>query len=188
MSERTAVKTTFRFKSDRRTRRLTRAIAAALGLLLAAAVGFSRSGYFSIWLAVFVLLVLALAVLSIPRKVVVTDRALEIRCTVELTSLPLQDVASIRRMEPGEMKFTFPVLAGYGFFGYYGWFYNFSEMSIFKVYAARWRDFVRIDSIYEDIYVVDCADPDALIDTVRAARRERMAALAGVGILEGSGS
>lgn len=188
MSERTSVKNTFRFRGDRRTRRLTRAVGAAVAAVLAAAALFSRSGYFSIWFALFVLLVLALAALSIPRKVVVTDRALEIRCTVELTVIPLQDVASIRRMEPGEMRFTFPVLAGYGFFGYYGWFYNFGEMSFFKVYAARWRDFVRIEDIYEEVYVVDCADPDALIDAVRAARRERMAALAGAGIPEEGGS
>jgi hypothetical protein len=172
------MKTTFKYTRDKRTRRLTWIISLVVGALLGFFALYSRSGYFPIWFGLFALTLITLMVLSIPRRIVVTDKTFEIRCVVELTSIALEDVASIRKMEPGGMKFSFPVLGGYGFFGYYGYYYNFSELSFFKVYASQWNDFVRIEDIYEDIYVVNCADADGLIEAVRTLRRQRMIALA----------
>ncbi len=172
------MQTTFKYTPNKRTRRLTWIISLTVGVLLGFFMLYSRSGYFPIWFGFFALTLITLLVLSIPRRIVVTERTFEIRCVVELTSIALEDIASIRKMEPGEMKFSFPVLAGYGFFGYYGYYYNFSELSFFKVYASQWNDFVRIEDIYEDIFVVNCAEADELIEAVRTLRRQRMAALA----------
>jgi hypothetical protein len=158
---------------NRRTRRLTWIVSLSVGAVIGFFVLYSRSGYFPIWCGLFSLLVITLAVLSIPRRIVVTENTFEIRCIVELTSIALEDIASIRRMEPAEMRYSFPVLAGYGFFGYYGYYYNFSEMSFFKVYASQWNDFVRIEDIYEDIYVVNCDEADRLIDLVCRARQQQ---------------
>lgn len=172
------MKKNFNYARNKRTRRLTWIISLAIAVLLGFFALYSRSGYFPIWFGVFALTLITLMALSIPRQIAVTEKTFEIRCVVELTSIALEDVASIRKMEPEEMKFSFPVLASYGFFGYYGYYYNFSELSFFKVYASQWNDFVRIEDIYEDIYVVNCAEADELIETVRRMRRERMIALA----------
>lgn len=163
----------FKYQPDKRTRRRTWIICS----VLLAAVGFfviySRSGYFPTWFLFFGLTILLLYVLSIPRRIRVTQKTFEIHCVVELTSIKLEDIAEITAMEPGEMRWSFPLLASYGFFGYYGWFYNLSEWSLFKVYASQWRNFVRIEDIYETVYVVSCDDPQALIDSVSEARKSR---------------
>ncbi|MCD8184927.1 MAG: hypothetical protein LUD68_00245, partial [Rikenellaceae bacterium] len=38
------------------------------------------------------------------------------------------------------------------------------------VYASQWKNFVRIDDIYETTYVVSCDYADQLITAVREAR------------------
>jgi len=164
----------FKYKLDKRARLLTGVVALLLlgvGLFF---VIYSRSGYFPIWFTFFLATILLLYILSIPRKIRVTDEAFEIHCVVELTSVALEDIATVRKMDREEMAFSMPLLGSYGFFGYYGWYYNFSEFSVFKVYASQWSSFVRIDDIYETTYVVSCADADELIATVEAARRERL--------------
>ena len=168
------MKQEFTYRLDRRTGRLTAALSVLIVLAVVFFVTYSRSGYFPIWFTFFALTILLLYILSIPRKIRVTDEAVEILCVVELTRIALEDIVRVRKMEKGEMKFSCPLLASYGFFGYYGWYYNLSEFSLFKVYVGRWKNFVRIDDIYETTYVVSCDDPDALVAAVEQARADRL--------------
>lgn len=161
----------FKYKSDKRTKWLSGILAFLALALMAFFIVYSHSGYFPVWFVFFLGMLLLLCVLSIPRKVRVTDRHFEIRCVIELTSIALEDIVSVRKMERKEMRYSFPLLASYGFFGYYGWFYNFSEMSVYKVYARQWKKFVRIDDIYETTYVVSCDDPEALAETITRAKK-----------------
>jgi hypothetical protein len=165
------MQTDFKYRLDRRARRLTWIISLVLVVAALFFVLYSRSGYFPIWFTVFLITVLTLYLLSIPRKIRVTADTLNIQCVVELTSVALEDIALIRTMDKSEMKYAVPLLASYGFFGYYGWYYNISEFSLFKVYASGWGNFVRIEDIYETVYVVSCDSPDELIATVLEVKR-----------------
>jgi len=167
----------FKYRLDRRARILTWIIALLMLIVAGFFVLYSQSGYFPIWFTFFLITILLLYILSIPRKIRVTTEAFEIHCVVELTSVALEDIAMIRNMDKNEMKFSFPLLASYGFFGYYGWYYNFSEFSLFKVYASQWKNFVRIDDIYETTYVVSCERADELVAAVWQARGERLKAI-----------
>ncbi|MDR0955469.1 MAG: hypothetical protein LBM20_08895 [Rikenellaceae bacterium] len=166
------MQTDFKYRLDRRARRLTWIISLVVVVAALFFVLYSRSGYFPIWFTFFLITVLTLYLLSIPRKIRVTPDALNIQCVVELTSIALEDIVQIRKMEGSEMKYAVPLLASYGFFGYYGWYYNISEFSLFKVYASQWGNFVRIEDIYETVYVVSCDSPDDLIATVLNARKK----------------
>ena len=163
----------FKYRPDKRVKRLTWIVSLLVLGVAFFFVLYSRSGYFPIWFAFFLATILLLYILSIPRKVRVTDKAFEIHCIVELTSVALEDIAVVRKMDRSEMKFSIPLLGSYGFFGYYGWYYNFPDFSLFKVYATQWADFVRIDDIYETTYVVSCSDADGLVAAVENARKER---------------
>ncbi len=163
----------FTYRLDKRTRRLTWIIASAVAVAGVFFVSYSRSGYFPTWLLFFGVTIGLLYVLSIPRKIRVTETMFEIHCVVELTAIALEDIASIRQMALREMRWSIPLLASYGFFGYYGWYYNLSEWSLYKVYASQWGNFVRIEDIFETVYVVSCDDPQALIRQVSEARKKR---------------
>ena len=167
------MRTEFKYSPDKRAKRLTWIITLLVLGVVVFFVLYSRSGYFPIWFTFFIGTILLLYILSIPRSIRITPEAFEIHCLVELTSVALEDIAIIRKMDKNEMKFSMPLLGSYGFFGYYGWYYNFSEFSLFKVYCSQWKNFVRIDDIYETTYVVSCEDADELIAAVRAAKEKR---------------
>ena len=56
-----------------------------------------KGGYITAWAVSLLGAVVLLYVMSIPRRVVVGDTALEIRCIVEITHIKYADLRSIRR-------------------------------------------------------------------------------------------
>ena len=161
----------FRYKFDRRSKRITAAVIVAVTAALCVILWFGVGGYLSAWFLFFVLAVAALYILSIPRYVKVDDEAFEIHCVVELTRIHIGDVKSAVRLDADAMRYAFPLLGSYGFFGYYGYYYDLREWQTIKVYAKRWDDFVQVEDIYEQKYVVSCPDPDALVAAVNRARK-----------------
>lgn len=142
-------------------------------IILAAAVLlviYSDSGFMPAWGIFFLVTAALLYTLSIPRKIRITDDALEIHCLVELTRINMENIKSIEKIDRTEIKYTFPMLASYGFFGYYGYYYNFAEMNMFKVYVSQWHNLMRIEDIYEDVYIINCDNPDELMHFVNKAR------------------
>ncbi len=161
----------FKYKFDRRSKRITTIVIVAVVAVFCVILWlFGVGGYLSAWFLFFVLAVAALYILSIPRYVKVDDEAVEIHCVVELTRIHIGDVKSVARLDADAMRYVFPLLGSYGFFGYYGYYYDLKEWQTIKIYAKRWDDFVQIEDIYEQKYVVSCPDPQQLVDAVNRSR------------------
>ena len=99
-----------------------------------------EGGYLSAWFTSFIVALIALMSLSIPRRIVV------------------------RRVDPRRMKWFFPVFGGCGFFGYYGHFLDLRRFERVKLYASEWKNFVEITDIYEDRLYVSCSDAGRLVE------------------------
>ncbi|MDE6374508.1 MAG: hypothetical protein K2L09_01995, partial [Alistipes sp.] len=113
-----------------------------------------EGGYLSAWFTSFIVALVALMSLSIPRKIVVTDETLQVRCLLDITEIRRDEIASVRRVEKSDMKWIVPLFGGCGFFGYYGHFLDLRRFERVKLYATEWRDFVEVVDIYEDrLYV-----------------------------------
>lgn len=123
-----------------------------------------EGGYLSAWFTSCVVALLALMALSIPRKILVDDRKISIHCLLDMTEIPREEIASVRRVETDEMKGLIPVFGGCGFFGYYGHFFDLKEFEKVKIYATEWNHFVEIVDIYDDRYYVSCAEADKLVE------------------------
>ncbi|MDR0509586.1 MAG: hypothetical protein LBH06_00660 [Rikenellaceae bacterium] len=161
----------FEYRLDRRARRITAIVIAAVALLSAAALClWVGSSYYSAWLLSNIAAVAGLYILSIPRHVAVTEAGVEIHCLVELTILNYDDLRSVRRVGREELKYCIPLLGSYGFFGYYGYYFNLRDWSVFKIYASEWNNFVEIEDVYEQIYVVSCPDADRLTELIEKNR------------------
>ncbi len=119
--------------------------------------------YMWAWFVLFVLAVVALMLLSVPRKIVVTDEVVEVRCLLDITHIERSDIVSVRRIPRGDIRLLVPILGGYGFFGYYGRYFDFKRFESVKIYATEWKNFVEIVDIYEDRLYVSCSDADALV-------------------------
>ena len=163
------VKRSFDYKFDRRTITLT-----VLMLLVCAAGSvllyvLYTGGFFSAWFVSFVLALIALMVLSIPRRIVMLDNTLEIQCIFEITEIDVKEIASINKVDKDKLRWAMPLFASSGFFGYYGKFFDLKEFEAVTIYASEWNNFVEIVDIYDSRIYVSCREADALIATVRKA-------------------
>lgn len=163
---------TYIYELDKKTRRLGMLYIVLVVVVFVVLFIAVRGAYLSAWFLSIIGAVLALAAMSIPRKITLTDRSLNINCVVELTSLPLEDIRDVRRIEKSDMPNCMPLFGCYGFFGYYGYFVSFRTWSLFKIYASEWDNFVEIEDIYESKVVVSCSDPDRFVCDVLEARDE----------------
>ena len=123
-----------------------------------------EGGYLSAWFTSFIVALIALMSLSIPRKIVVSDET--VRCLLDITEIRRDEIASVRRVDPRRMKWFFPVFGGCGFFGYYGHFLDLRRFERVKLYASEWKNFVEITDIYEDRLYVSCSDADRLVEVL----------------------
>lgn len=168
----------FKYHIDRRTIVYTIltfmvfiSVAAALLLLYA-------GGFFSAWFISLVLAMIALMVLSVPRKVVVTDEALEIRCVSDITVIEVREIASVRLLPKEQVRGVIPIFGAVGFFGYYGKFFDFKELETFTIYASEWNNFVEITDIYDYRTIVSCREGEALVRAIEERIVQRNAPIA----------
>lgn len=154
---------TFRYRCDRRTLYWTLVyVVVYIGL------GFGlyylyEGDYLSAWFTSCVGALLVLMALSIPRKIVIDDAKLEVRCLLDLTELPRAEIASVRKVERQEMRWVIPLFGGCGFFGYYGHYLDLKNFERLRIYASEWRNLVEITDIYEERLWVSCSEPEQLI-------------------------
>ena len=125
-----------------------------------------EGGYISAWFISLILAVLALMVLSIPRRVVVDEEGIEIQCIAEDTTLAYEDIASIRKVEKRDMNACLPIFGAVGFFGHYGRFLNLRTMEFIHIYASRWGKFVEITDIDGNKYYISCEESEDIIERV----------------------
>ncbi len=157
------MQTIYKYRFDRRTLYWSLFYLAVFALLGAGLYLLYDGGYLSAWFTSFIVALIALMALSIPRQIVVSEESIEIRCLLDITEIRRDEIASVRRIETRQMKWFLPLFGGFGFFGYYGHFLDLRRLDRVKFYASEWRNFVEITDIYEDRFYVSCTEADRLV-------------------------
>ena len=80
-----------------------------------------EGGYLSAWFFSFIVALVALMSLSIPRRILVDDEGLHILCLLDITELHPEEIASVRQVEKQELRGYVPYFGGYGFFELTPW-------------------------------------------------------------------
>ncbi len=157
------IQSTYKYRFDRRTIYWTLVHLVVFVLLGVALYVLYEGGYLSAWFTSFVGALIALMALSIPRKIVVTDQTLEVRCLLDITEIRRDEIASVRRVDTRQMKWFVPIFGACGFFGYYGHFLDLRRLDRVRIYASKWNNLVEITDIYEDRLYVSCDEADRLV-------------------------
>lgn len=123
-------------------------------------------GYMPAWIISFIIALVGLMILSIPRKIVLTDASVEICCISDRTSIAYKDIASVRAVPKSEVRWFVPIFAAMGFMGFYGYFLNLRRLDLVTVYALKWDDFVEITDIFDDKYYVSCDRREELVAAI----------------------
>jgi hypothetical protein len=160
----------YKYKLDKKSRWITFIIFFLIAVVTACFYIWLPTRYIPTWFVVTIFCLIAIVTLSIPRFIKVNDEALEIHCIVELTRIHIEDIESVRPLKCREARWIIPLLASYGFFGYFGSFFSLRDWDFYKVYTAARVNRVVIEDIYEDRYLVSCRDADRLIETVTQAK------------------
>lgn len=166
-------RTIYKYRIDRRTAYRTLLypiVFAAVGVLL---YRLYEGGYLSAWFTSMIVALVALMALSIPRRLIITDESVEIRCLLDITEIRRGEIAAVRRVDTRRMKWTVPLFGVVGFFGYYGHFIDLRRLDRVLIYASEWNNLVEITDIYEDRIYVSCSDPDALVAELTPAGGNR---------------
>ena len=153
----------YKYKINRYTWYWTGVYIVLIVLAFCIMAGLYEGGYLSAWFLSFCIAFVALTAMSVPRKIAVTENTLLIRCILDITEIPRNEIVSVRAVDTREMRGILPLFASMGFFGYYGHFFDFKNMRHVEIYASTWSDFIEITTIYEDTYYVSCAERDELI-------------------------
>lgn len=156
------------FKLDRRARWLTVIWLVAIAGVIVALYYTSGGSYLPAWFSTLVVALFLLACLSAPRFVHISPHSVEIHCAMELIKIPIRDIKEVRHLDSAQMRHSVPLLGIYGMLGYYGYYFNFDDRKIFRLYASQWRNFVVIEDIYEEQIVVSCPDPDEFIKRINS--------------------
>ncbi len=163
----------YKYRFSRRTIYWTIVYFAVFVLLILLLYFLYEGGYLSAWFTSFVVALVALMSLSIPRNLVVTDRTVEVRCLLDITEIRRDEIASVRRVDNKRMKWFFPLFGGYGFFGFYGHFLDLHRFDRVRIYATEWKNFIEITNIYEERLYVSCDDADSLVAELTPTRRSK---------------
>lgn len=165
------MESTYKLRFDRRTIYWSLLYLVVFALLGCGLYLLYEGGYLSAWFTSFIVALIALMALSIPRKIIVTDETVQVRCLLDLTEIARSEIHSVRRVDTRDMKWIVPLFGGCGFFGYYGHYYDLRSFTRVKLYATEWRNFVEITTIYEDRLYVSCPEAERLVAelTPRAA-------------------
>ncbi len=153
----------FKYKNGRYTLYWTAVYIIAIVLLAALLMQLYEGGYVSAWFGSFIVALVALMLMSVPRKIVVTEHSVQIRCVLDITEIPLAEISSVRAVGRKEMGWKFPIFGSVGFFGYFGYYIDFRHFRLVEIYATEWGNFVEIQTIYEDTYYVSCHERDKFI-------------------------
>ncbi len=153
----------FKYKNGRYTLYWTAVYLIIIILLVALLMQLYEGGYVSAWFVSFIVALVALMLMSVPRKIVITEQTMQIRCLLDITEIALSEISSVRAVGRKEMGWKFPIFGSVGFFGYFGYYIDFRRFRLVEIYATEWGNFIEIQTIYEDTYYVSCNERDKLI-------------------------
>ncbi len=163
----------FKYKLDRRSRTITWSVTGGILLTGGLLWWLSPGEYLPVWFVSIALAFVALALLSVPRSIRITQDAVEIRCTVEITHIPWHHIRSVRRTSRSELRLV-PVFASPGFMGWFGHWLDVQNWDVVKLYVTSWQGLVLIEDIYEQRYLVNADDPDFLCEAISSRIRDRI--------------
>ena len=164
------MKRSFNYKFDRRTIILTVLILLCCTAGAVLLYTLYTGGFFSAWFVSFVLALMALMILSIPRRIVLLDNKVEIQCIFDITEIDIAEIAQIEKVDKEKLRWTMLLFGSSGFFGYYGKYFDLKELEFVTIYASEWNNFVEIVDIYDSRTYVSCRDAEALIASINEQR------------------
>lgn len=165
------MKLTMRYgRLERRARTITAVV--LLLLVVLCVVLFALSGgatYLAAWTTSVAVALVALALLSLPRRIILSDEELELRCLVETTYIRMSSIVDVEVVEGGALRHKLPLLGTCGFGGYCGFWLDLASWRVYRCYLTTREGCVAIHTSHRR-YLVSCAAPELLRGQILATK------------------
>mgnify|MGYP007050609697 CR=1 FL=1 len=102
--------------------------------------------------------------LSIPRRIVVTDEKVEVRCLLDITEIRRDEIASVRPGRPSADEMVLSGIRGLRVLRLLRTFPRPQAVRTRKTLRLGVENFVEITDIYEDRLYVSCSDAGRLVE------------------------
>lgn len=125
--------------------------------------------YLAAWVSMACVVIIALCLLSVPRRIIIGEESVELRCLVDTTYIPLSRIVDVEVLENGALGSKIPLVGIYGFWGYYGHYLDVRKWRIYRVYATRRNKSVVVHTTKRR-YVVSCGAPEMMRQMILSAK------------------
>lgn len=125
--------------------------------------------YIAAWGTSVVVAIVALCLLSLPRRIILSDEELELRCLMETTYIPLRSVVDVKVMGSEGLKGKVPVLGLGGLGGYLGFWVDTKSWRLYRTYVTSRHKCVAIHTSRHR-YMVSCGAAELLRTQILAAK------------------
>ncbi len=125
--------------------------------------------YFAAWCASIIFAVMVLCLLSVPRRIILRDDELELRCLMETTYIPLRSIVDVEVLGARGLRRKFPLLGVGGFWGYLGFWIDLGSWKIHRTYVTHRKKCVAIHTSHRR-YLISCGAAELLRSEILAAK------------------
>ncbi len=104
----------------------------------------SSGTYLPAWFAILASSIILLILLSVPRRVVISQHNVELHSLLDVKTIPLCEITHVGFVPRRVLKASLPLLGSFGVFGYFGYFYCIKRKQVFKFFARSRKNLVEI--------------------------------------------
>lgn len=165
------MKITLRYgRRDRLSRLITIAVVVVLLVVCLSLFATSHGAtYLAAWTTSVAVAVVALCMLSWPRRIIIDDEKVELRCLVESSYIQMSSIVDVETIEGRGLAGKIPLLGIFGFGGYYGFWLDLATRKIYRTYVTSRTNCVVIHTSHRR-YLVSCAAPEMLRSLILATK------------------
>lgn len=118
----------------------------------------SSGNYLSAWFFWTISAIILLVALSAPRNIDITKKNIEIHGFIDVTQIEISSIEKISVIDKKKYKNYLPLIASYGFLGFFGYFIDIKKMEIVRFYASKYNNLVEIKTKSDQKYIVNIDD------------------------------
>lgn len=163
--------TTFKFgRLDKLATVITLALAVlVVGLCVTLFAASHGALYIAAWTTSVVLALVALCVLSWPRRIIVDEEKVELRCVVESSYIKMSSIVDVEVVGKRGLAGKIPLPGVFGFGGYYGFWIDLKTKRVYRTYMTSRSNCVVIHTSHRR-YLVSCDQPEELRSHILATK------------------
>lgn len=126
----------------------------------------SLGSYIIAWYITMVSSMTILHILTIPRYILLSHNAIEIRCLLKVVTIDSSSIEEIKKVSPRELHFAIPLSLWFGFWGSVGLFITLPKLKLARFYITESRYLLRIKTLSGRLYYISCRERDSIINAM----------------------